>query len=111
MKENVNKVFSRFVGEGKATIRFREPAHELAISKVSIPVNSNISSMIVELWVSTDNAIILSSAGRPCQAEGATECTEANSDPATLCVASSPPTSQDGAHRKTKGKTLCEVPR
>ena len=35
VKENVSKVFSRFVSEGKATIRFKEPAHELAISKVS----------------------------------------------------------------------------
>lgn len=35
VKENVSKVFSKFVGEGKATIRFREPAHELALSKVS----------------------------------------------------------------------------
>lgn len=33
VKENVCKVFSKFVDEGKATVRFKEPAHQLAISK------------------------------------------------------------------------------
>lgn len=36
VKRNVVKVFSKFVEQGKATIKFREPAHDLAISKVSI---------------------------------------------------------------------------
>ena len=36
VKGNVGKVFSKFVEEGKATIEFKEPAHRLAISKVSL---------------------------------------------------------------------------
>ena len=35
MRDNIIQVFSKFVGEGKATIKFKEPAHDLCISKVS----------------------------------------------------------------------------
>ena len=47
VKENVVKVFSKFSDEGKATIRFKEPAHQLAISKVS-----NIQSASISLSLS-----------------------------------------------------------
>ena len=36
VKNNISKVFTRFIQEGKATIKFKEPAHDLAISKVYI---------------------------------------------------------------------------
>ena len=38
VKGNVCRVFSKFVEEGKATIEFKEPAHRLAISKVSFSI-------------------------------------------------------------------------
>ena len=31
--QNVEKIFDRFVSEGKATVRFNEPAHDLCIKK------------------------------------------------------------------------------
>ena len=34
MKNNITKVFAKFVQDGKATIKFKEPAHDLFISKV-----------------------------------------------------------------------------
>jgi len=34
VKNNIVKVFTKFVQEGKATIKFRDPAHDIAISKV-----------------------------------------------------------------------------
>jgi len=36
VKDNIVRVFSKFVQEGKATIKFRDPAHDIAISKVRI---------------------------------------------------------------------------
>lgn len=37
IKNNVAKIFSKFLQEGKATIKFKEPAHDLSISKVFKP--------------------------------------------------------------------------
>ena len=34
MRGNIIHIFSKFVAEGKATIKFKEPAHDLSISKV-----------------------------------------------------------------------------
>ncbi len=34
VKNNISRIFSKFVQEGKATVKFKEPAHDLAISKV-----------------------------------------------------------------------------
>ena len=34
IRNNICKVFSKFIQEGKATIKFKEPAHDLSISKV-----------------------------------------------------------------------------
>ena len=31
----MSRVFSKFVEQGKATIRFKEPAHDLSISKAN----------------------------------------------------------------------------
>ena len=36
MKNNITKVFTRFLQEGKATIKFKDPAHDIAISKVPL---------------------------------------------------------------------------
>lgn len=36
MEENVEKIYCKFVKEGKATIKFKEPAHLLSISKVGL---------------------------------------------------------------------------
>lgn len=35
VQNNIDRVFSKFICEGKATIRFINPSHDLAISKVS----------------------------------------------------------------------------
>lgn len=34
IRNNIKRVFSKFLHEGKATIKFKEPAHDLSISKV-----------------------------------------------------------------------------
>ena len=34
IKENLQQVFSKFLEKGKATIRFKEPPHDLFINKV-----------------------------------------------------------------------------
>ena len=34
IRDNVIHIFARFVKDGKATLRFKEPAHDLSISKV-----------------------------------------------------------------------------
>ena len=35
---NVANIFGKFVKEGKATIRFKQPTHDLCLSKVSCTV-------------------------------------------------------------------------
>ena len=37
VKNNIVRVFTKFVREGKATIKFKDPAHDIAISKVREP--------------------------------------------------------------------------
>ena len=60
MRDNIIQVFSKFVGEGKATIKFKEPAHDLCISNVSghhaydrcVCANAHVC---VCVWVLFDN--------------------------------------------------------
>jgi len=40
IKNNVVKIFCKFLQEGKATIKFKEPAHDLSISKVCVCLSS-----------------------------------------------------------------------
>ena len=48
IKNNVAKIFSKFLQEGKATIKFKEPAHDLSISKVFKP-QSVVQTFMVAL--------------------------------------------------------------
>ena len=46
VKNNIVRVFTKFVREGKATIKFKDPAHDIAISKVREPnFNPQCSSL------------------------------------------------------------------
>ena len=36
LKDNIEKFFTKFVGEGKATLRLKEPAVDICLSKVCI---------------------------------------------------------------------------
>lgn len=36
INSNVERVFARFLKDGMVTIRFKEPAHELSLSKVRV---------------------------------------------------------------------------
>ena len=50
IKNNVQKIFSKFVGDGKATVKFKEPAHDLVISKVSVSVCSCYAVTVTHLY-------------------------------------------------------------
>ena len=46
VRDNIIQVFSKFVGEGKATIKFKEPAHDLCISKADPTKLKEILSLL-----------------------------------------------------------------
>ena len=53
---NVEKVFERFINEGKATVRFREPAHDLCIKKadpIQLKAFINLLKKIITLSCSS----------------------------------------------------------
>ena len=43
IKDNIQQIFGKFLNEGKATIRFKEPEQDLCISKVQTKLHSMIS--------------------------------------------------------------------
>jgi len=43
LKDNIEKFFTWFVEEGKATVRLKEPAIDICLSKVRLPTRCNFS--------------------------------------------------------------------
>ena len=48
MKSNIEQIFARFVSEGKATLRMKDPPHDVCISKVSTLIVNNLDKFFIE---------------------------------------------------------------
>lgn len=49
IKGNIEKTFGQFKGEGKSTIRFKEPPHDLCITADQIPLK-NFMMVVKKIW-------------------------------------------------------------